>query len=205
MDSKTKRIGVMGGTFDPVHNGHLVLAETVREQFGLDQVLFVPAADPPHKLHREITPAGHRLAMVRLAVETNPHFQVSTVEIDRGGTSYTIDTIRELRNHSEEPVHFYFITGADAIMEILSWKEVETLCSLCFFVAATRSGTDGAKLTAFLESLPTSVRECIHLTRMPSLEISSTDIRQKVSEGRSIRYLLPETVRLYIGNEGLYV
>ena len=204
MEEKIWRIGIMGGTFDPIHYGHLVLAETVRDDFGLDRIIFLPSGDPPHKKHEPVTPAASRLEMVRLAVEGNPGFEVSPMEVERKGYSYTYDTMKAMNALYPDNHQFFFITGADAILEILAWKEVDRLSGLCSFIAATRPGTEIGKLSAFLDSLPESLRSRIHLTQVPPLEISSTGIRKRIRENKSITYLLPPAVEEYIRKEGLY-
>jgi len=200
----TKRIGIMGGTFDPLHYGHLVAAEMARYEFGLAKVVFVPSGSPPHKVGRKITPAEDRLEMVRLAVKDNPFFEVSTVEIQRKGYSYTVDTLRYM--HELYPDHeLFFITGTDAFREIFTWKDVESLLSLSHFIGASRPGFNPQE---FLEQLNEKYPEFLshmHLFDVPALAISSTDIRLRVKEGKPIRYLLPEPVRLYIEKKGLYL
>ncbi len=198
-----KRIAIMGGTFDPIHHGHLITAEAVREAMDIGTMVFIPAAVPPHKLDREVTPAEHRLRMTELATASNPHFRVSDIELRRQGPSYTIDTIRALQKQYPEDTTFYFIIGADAINELTTWHEVDTLITMCHFIAATRQGTsfDAEGLYARFGERG---RAHIHRALTPHIEISSTDIRSRVREGRSIRYLVPQVVREYIEKEGLY-
>lgn len=203
-ETKTRRIGIMGGTFDPIHYGHLVLAETVRDTMGLEQIVFVPAGSPPHKTDAEITPARHRIAMVQRAIRGNPHFVLSTMETERPGTSFTVDTLEQLRGAVPPGTEFYFITGSDALLGILSWKDAGRMADLCHFVAATRPGTSRGHLREFLDTLPDSLRDRIDVIPVPALEISSTEIRRKTREARTIRYLLPESVEDYIRKEGLY-
>ena len=135
-----QRIGIMGGTFDPIHYGHLVTAEQAHYQFNLDKVVFVPSGLPPHKVGKHITSPGHRHMMTVLATTSNPHFEVSSIEVDRVGPSYTIDTVRAFRDRYGDEAGLYFITGADAILEMLEWKDSDTLLELCEFIAATRPG-----------------------------------------------------------------
>ncbi|MCL6478904.1 MAG: nicotinate-nucleotide adenylyltransferase [Peptococcaceae bacterium] len=197
------KIGIMGGTFDPIHYGHLVAAEGARHHFDLEEVIFVPAARPPHKGKRVISDPVHRLNMTVLATGSNINFEVSDVEIKRQGTSYTIDTVRyfhQLLPRSD----IYFITGADAIMEILTWHRVEELLDLCFFIAATRPGYRLENLSVSLKELPSRCIEKITVMEVPALAISSTDIRDRVSKGMPIKYLLPEEVENYIYYNGLY-
>lgn len=197
------KLGVMGGTFDPVHYGHLVVAEGVRYEYRLDKVIFVPAGRPPHKRDRPISGSEHRLAVTALAVASNPFFEVSDLEIKRHGLSYTYDTIRELQD-VYHPDAVYFITGADAVLELLSWHRFPELLARCRFVAATRPGHNPESLAARLRLLPASLAERIVAFEVPALAISSSDIRRRVSEGRPIKYLLPESVEEYVLSSGLY-
>ncbi len=196
------RIGLMGGTFDPVHYGHLFAAEEARERCGLETVYFIPCNLPPHKEVSDLTPAEDRFNMVHLATASNPSFCASRVELERGGRSYTIDTVREFRAGLGEQSEIYFITGADAIREIMTWRDNEELASLCRFVAVTRPGYELNDLKA---RLSLNLVQSIEIVHVRGLEISSTDIRRRVAEGRSIRYLTPPEVALYIANQGLYV
>lgn len=203
MKAVTRRIGILGGTFDPIHVGHLMTAEAVRDEFGLDKVIFVPAAVPPHKMDQQVTEARHRYLMTVLATTSNPHFDVSSIEMDRPGPSYTIDTIYELRRQYGENTDLFFITGADAIAEIPTWDRIEELLGLCQFIAATRPG--------FLPNVD-NIKEYfgelgnarIHRLETPELEISSTNIRDRLKRGFSIKYIVPPAVEDYIYKEGLY-
>ena len=204
MTGKAKRRGIMGGTFDPIHYGHLVTAEGARYTFGLDQVLFLPSGRPPHKRDAQVSDAEHRYMMTVLATLTNPYFEVSRLEIDRGGISYTIDTLRALREQLGPETELFFITGADAIFDIASWKDSDECLALAHFVAATRPGFS-------LEDLPESTRQWVarhqerfHMLQVPAMAISSTEIRQRVREGCSIRYLVPEPVEHYVRRQRLY-
>jgi len=200
-----RRVGIMGGTFDPIHNGHLVTAEEARVQFGLAEVIFVPNRHPPHKEPREVTAPEHRYLMTFLATVTNPAFTVSRVEIDREGPSYTIDTIEEFRRRLPGD-RLYYITGADAILQVLrgEWEDAERLLGLCDFIAATRPGVtlEGELPRARLARERNL--DNIHVMEIPALAISSTDIRRRVAEGRPIKYLVPEPVENYIVKHGLY-
>ncbi|MBQ5759126.1 MAG: nicotinate-nucleotide adenylyltransferase [Schwartzia sp.] len=203
MKAVTRRIGIMGGTFDPIHVGHLMTAEAVRDEFGLDKVLFIPAAVPPHKLDQQVTDARHRYLMTVLATTSNPHFDVSSIEMDRPGPSYTIDTIYELRRQYGENTDLFFITGADAIAEIPTWDRIEELLGLCQFIAATRPGflPNVDNIKEYFGELG-SAR--IHRLETPELEISSTNIRDRLKRGFSIKYIVPPAVEDYIYKEGLY-
>lgn len=198
------RLGIMGGTFDPIHYGHLVTAEAVRDEFKLDKVIFVPAGNPPHKVKRKVTDKKHRYLMTILATITNPFFEVSSIEIDREGYTYTIDTIKEFKKMYGEKTLFYFITGADAVLEILTWKNADELLRLCYFVAATRPGIEGNKIDQELDKIRRLYGDVIYKVTVPSLAISSTDIRERVAKGRPIKYLLPEPVERYIQKYKLY-
>ncbi|GAB6180035.1 nicotinate-nucleotide adenylyltransferase [Desulfotomaculum defluvii] len=196
-------ICLMGGTFDPIHYGHLVVAEEVRQRFHLDKVVFIPAGKPPHKRNQTISDAQHRVNMTRLATSSNPYFEVSTIEVDRQGFSYTVDTVDQLRR-SFQVDKIYFITGADAVLEILTWKDVEKLLSMTNFIAATRPGYDLNNLKETLKSLPDPFIKKILPLEVPALSISSSDIRRRVREGRSFKYLLPESVEKYIYKNNIY-
>lgn len=196
--------GLMGGTFDPIHYGHLVTAEEARVEFGLKKVVFIPSGKPPHKEERPITPAQHRYIMTSLAVATNPFFEVSRVEVDRRGYSYTYETVKHFREVFGPEAEIFFITGADALLEILTWRNIDALMSSCQFIGATRPGYGMGDLNGFQARLNPEYRSRIHLLEVPALAISSTDIRQRVKAGRSIKYLLPEAVERYIMNTRLY-
>lgn len=203
MQRNNKRIGLMGGTFDPVHYGHLVTAEEARCQFGMEKVIFIPAGKPPHKTRKNISQPRHRLEMTWRAVGSNPDFTVSDQEIKREGLSYTVDTIQAFREQYEG-WDIYFITGADAVLEILTWKKVEELLRKCCFVAASRPGFRLESMGEELTRLPAECTGRIKTLEVPALAISSTNIRQRVRDGRPIRYLLPEAVKDYIYRHGLY-
>ena len=200
---KAKRIGIMGGTFDPIHYGHLVAAEAAREAFCLEKIIFVPAGIPPHKVQEEVTPARHRYLMTLLAIMSNPYFEISRVDLERGGVTYTVDTLADLKKEFSEAI-IYFITGADAILEILSWKSPAQVMSMADFIAVTRPGYDLDQLSETLGSFYSEFQEQIHILEIPPVGISSTALRRRLKEGRSVRYLVPETVVTYIENRGLY-
>ncbi|HEX9376620.1 MAG TPA: nicotinate-nucleotide adenylyltransferase [Actinomycetota bacterium] len=189
----------MGGTFDPIHHGHLLTAEEARWQFGLDEVVFVPTGQPWMKEDRKVSPAEERYLMAVIATSANPRFSVSRLEIERDGPTYSVDTLRALRNERGD-VELFFVTGADAMLEIFQWKDPEEALSLAHFIAATRPGYD---LSAFERGAPTE-HPNVSVMPIPALAISSTDIRERVSRGRPIRYLVPEGVRTYIEKAGLY-
>jgi nicotinate-nucleotide adenylyltransferase len=187
------RLGVLGGSFDPIHFGHLILGETAREQLGLDKVMYITAGNQWRKEGRDVAVAEHRLAMVRLAVEGNSAFEVSTMEIDRDGPTYTVETLAQL--HAElSGVEISFIVGADALADMPHWKDPERIFELATVCAAGRRG-DGSE----------SADERVTRIDMPEVEISSTDIRDRVREGKSIKYLVPDAVEQYVREQGLYV
>ncbi|HOA86330.1 MAG: nicotinate-nucleotide adenylyltransferase [Microbacteriaceae bacterium] len=187
------RIGVMGGTFDPIHHGHLVAASEVADSFGLDEVVFVPTGEPWHK--DGVSPSEHRYLMTVVATASNPSFTVSRVDIDRAGTTYTIDTLRDLR--AERPdADLFFITGADAITQILAWKDHEDLWDLAHFVAVSRPGH-----VLSIDGLPS---DRVSQLEVPALAISSTDCRERVREDRPVWYLVPDGVVQYINKYDLY-
>ena len=194
------RLGLMGGAFDPIHFGHLFIAQAAKEKFGLDKVLFIPAGRPPHKCRKGSAGQDDRFNMTALAIASNPDFEISSMEIERQGLSYSVDTVAALLEKYGEETEIYFITGADAILEVATWHEAEKLRKLCRFIAATRPGFDLDRLAA----LPLPWRMRISQMETPLLEISSTDIRKRVEEGRTIKYLLPEAVEKYIYEHRLY-
>jgi len=209
-EKKHLKIGIMGGTFNPIHYGHLVTAEEALKQFGLDKVVFIPTGKPPHKTSGILAGAEDRYLMTVIATASNRDFFVSRIEIDRKGKSYTIDTLRQLKEVFKDRVTLYFITGADAILEILSWKDTHEIFNLCRFIAATRPGYETAKI-ADLEkklfekiSLLKKTEDYVFLMEIPALAISSTDIRERIRTGRPINYLLPESVCNYLLKHGLY-
>ncbi|PKQ36972.1 MAG: nicotinic acid mononucleotide adenylyltransferase [Actinobacteria bacterium HGW-Actinobacteria-1] len=196
---KKLRLGIMGGTFDPIHYGHLVTAEEALVQFNLDRVVFMPTGVPVRKTHRSVTSAEHRYLMTVIATASNPDFEVSRLEIDRPGTTYTVDTIQALRDLYGPQAELYFITGADAVWDILTWKDSAELAGACTFIAATRPGFD---LGRFSEERERGIQ--METMEVPALAISSTDIRARFADRRPVRYLLPEAVSAYISKNGLY-
>ena len=198
----TTRLGIVGGTFDPIHIGHLVAAEEARVQFSLDRVIFMPAGQPAFKDLSEVTEAEHRYLMAVLATAANPDFDVSRLEIERPGPTYTVDTLVALAGEYGADAELFFVTGADAVWEILAWKDAERVAELATFIAATRPGYDlDAAVRAHQEA---ASRFRIEYMEVPALAISSTDLRRRVAESRPIRYLTPEPVVSYIAKYGLY-
>ena len=201
--SDLKKIGIMGGTFDPIHYAHLATAEFIRTKYKLDKILFIPSGNPPHKTDRYVMDKNHRYNMVLLSTMTNENFEVSSMEIDKVGKSYTVDTLRELKNIYPDS-KIYFITGADAICDIESWRDVEENFRLATFIAATRPGISLIKAQEKIEKLINKYNADIITVYVPSLDISSTYIREQIKENKSIRYLIPENVEKYIYEKGLY-
>lgn len=198
-----RRLGIMGGTFDPIHYGHLVAAETARDELGLDNVLFIPTGIPPHKINRRVTDANLRFAMVEMSIRNNKYFKVSRVEIERAGPTYTIDTLRILHSlFPEQELHF--ITGTDALRELFTWREPEEIIKLARIIGASRPGYEShGLLKSIYRKYPFTMNKISQL-EIPALAISSTDIRSRVHKKRSIRYLLPDEVRLFIKENKLY-
>ncbi|GAB3060967.1 nicotinate-nucleotide adenylyltransferase [Sediminivirga luteola] len=186
----------MGGTFDPIHNGHLVAASEVAARFDLDSVVFVPTGQPWQKSHRMVTSAENRYLMTVIATASNPRFFVSRVDVDRPGATYTIDTLRDLRAEYGDGVELFFITGADALSQILTWKNVDEMFSLAHFVGVTRPGHELSST-----GLPTGK---VSLLEVPALAISSTDCRRRVQEGLPVWYLVPDGVVQHIAKHELY-
>lgn len=201
--NKAYALGIMGGTFDPIHMGHLAVAEQARDVLGLDAVVFMPAGRQPYKIDQDQLAAEKRLEMCRLAVLDNDDFDVSPLEVERDGITYTIDTLRTVRAHYPSNVKLYFIAGADSIATLADWKDARELSQLASFVGINRPGTKLIGDKAIKKSLQEAgfTVEFIHA---PSLDISSTDLRRRIAQGGSIRYLVPEPVRLVIEAEDLY-
>jgi nicotinate-nucleotide adenylyltransferase len=191
-----RRIGIMGGTFDPIHHGHLVAASEVATRFLLDEVVFVPSGQPWQKVGYEVSPAEDRYLMTVIATASNPRFQVSRVDIDREGPTFTVDTLRDLRALYGPKVDLFFITGADALDKILSWKDADQIFELAHLVGVTRPGFElsDAHLPA----------DSVSLVQVPAMAISSTDLRVRVASGQELWYLVPDGVVQYIAKRQLY-
>ncbi|MEQ8790355.1 MAG: nicotinate-nucleotide adenylyltransferase [Pirellulaceae bacterium] len=199
------RLGIFGGSFDPVHFGHLLLAESCREQCRLDEVWFVPAAVPPHKQEDERTEAKHRVEMLELAIAGNPAFRVSTLELDRGGVSYTVSTLAAIGEQQPE-AELFLLVGGDSLRDLATWREPERICRLATPAAVGRVGSPPADYSS-LEPIVSAERLAHirrHAVEMPLVDLSSTDIRRRIAAGRSIRYMTPRAVEMYISQHGLY-
>ena len=194
--SERKRLGVMGGTFDPIHHGHLVAASEVQSWFDLDEVVFVPTGQPWQKVDREVAAAEDRYLMTVIATASNPRFSVSRVDLDRSGPTYTVDTLRDIRSERGPGWDLYFITGADALAQILSWRDLDELFDLAHFVGCTRPG-HMLSSTGLPEGKVT-------LVEVPALAISSTECRVRVRQGEPIWYLVPDGIVQYISKRHLY-
>ncbi len=194
-DRARQRIGIMGGTFDPIHHGHLVAASEVQDYVDLDQVVFVPAGQQPFKVDQVIAPAEHRYLMTVIATASNPRFTVSRVDIDRAGVTYTIDTLQEIRQQFPD-ADLFFITGADALSQIFEWRQPERLFEMAHFIGVTRPGHRLSDM-----GLP---GEHVTLLEIPAMAISSTNCRDRVAAGQPVWYLVPDGVVQYINKHGLY-
>jgi nicotinate-nucleotide adenylyltransferase len=199
------RLGLFGGSFDPVHYGHLLLAECCREQCRLDAVWFVPAAVPPHKQDQTLSPAADRIEMLKLAIGGHDVFDVYTGEIDRGGVSYTVDTLAQL--HEESPdTELFFLMGADSLADLPTWREPQKICDLAIPIVVRRAGSPEPDDSALAKFMPPErlaiARE--HRVEMPVIDLSATEIRRRVATGKGIRYRTPRAVEKYIEAQGLY-
>lgn len=198
MERRARRVGIMGGTFDPIHHGHLVAASEVQAWYDLDEVIFVPTGTPWQKAQREVSPAEDRYLMTVIATASNPRFSVSRVDIDRGGPTYTIDTLRDMRVLRPE-AELFFITGADALAQILTWQDASRVFELARFVGCTRPGTTIDDAT--LAGLPA---DRVTIVEVPALAISSTECRERALNGEPVWYLVPDGIVQYIAKRGLY-
>ncbi len=199
-----KNIGIMGGTFDPIHYGHLILAQTAMEKFSLDCVWFMPSKTPPHKSDEQITPTEHRIEMTTLAVKDNPKFKLSLFEMERDGYTFTYETLQLLKKDYPN-TKFYFIMGADSVYTFHKWREPGIIASLCTILAANRSHEVDDTFLHQLEVIKKTYQADIRLLEIPAIEISSSEIRCKQESGQSIRYITPKNVVDYIETHGLYL
>jgi nicotinate-nucleotide adenylyltransferase len=186
------KIGILGGTFNPIHIGHLILAEEAREKLGLDKVIFVPAYQPPHKDNSDIAQAGARFTMIKLAIKGNKNFEVSDIEIKRNGRSYTIDTIKEFKLKYPKD-DLYFIIGSDLLKYLNDWKDLGEIIKMVKFIVATRPGYPLEKIPSYIKTIP-----------IRAVDVSGFEVRECIEENKSFRYLVPEAVCDYISRKGLY-
>lgn len=197
-------IGVFGGTFDPIHNGHLQIAEVARERLNLAVVLFIPAGQPWLKQDRPLSAAEHRMQMVGLALEDKPYFKASATEVERTGPSYTVDTLLDMQSHLDADDSLFFILGWDSLAELPKWHEPSKILEICYLVVAPRPGYRRPNLRALNSSIPSISRRVVFLNG-PQIDISASDIRERVAQGLSVRHLVPEAVNQYIRQHGLYM
>ncbi|MBZ0298217.1 MAG: nicotinate-nucleotide adenylyltransferase [Anaerolineae bacterium] len=195
------RVGILGGTFDPPHIGHLILGEYAADALGLARLLYIPAADPPHKQHEKKTPVEHRLAMLRLALVDNPRFELSRVDLDRAGPHYSLDTVRIVRQQYPQ-AEIYFVMGGDSLRDLPEWHRPTEFIQLCKLAVMSRPGAEVSP--DMHEAVLPGLAQRVVMIAAPQIEISSTDIAQRLSEGRSVRYLLPDSVRAYVQQNHLY-
>ncbi len=198
-----RKIGIIGGTFNPIHVGHLIIAEMAFEQYELDKVLFMPASQPPHKIGEPIEEDVYRVAMVELAINDNPHFDLSLLEINRQGLSYTAMTMEQLADEYKE-TEFYFIVGGDSIDAIETWREPGKILRLCHMVACIRNQLDTERLDQQIEYLNQKYQTRVYKLEVPKIDISSTVIRERLKSHNSVKYLVPDNVIDYIKKHGLY-
>jgi nicotinate-nucleotide adenylyltransferase len=188
-----QKIGLLGGTFDPIHIGHLLMARTAQEMTGLDKVIFIPSCVPPHKKSPTLFSAMDRLKMVRLAIKANPAFEVSDFEIRKGGRSYSVDTVRHFHESLPTSARLFFIVGGDAVKELDTWKNIAEIKAMCSFISVNRPGypRDEARLE-------------YHAVTMNGIEMSSTEIRKRIQQGKTVQYLVPDSILRYIKRHHLY-
>nr|WP_308741931.1 nicotinate-nucleotide adenylyltransferase [uncultured Anaerocolumna sp.] len=197
------KVGIMGGTFNPIHMAHLILAESAYEQLQLDKILIMPSKKPPHKLHEPIVSDHHRKEMVKLAIEGNPHFELSLMELEREGITYTADTLRQLAKDFPEN-EYYFILGWDSLQQIEKWRDPDVILRLSHIVAAGRYRSPKDKIEQQAHHLEEMYHGKIHLLEIPNMDLSSEMLREHIKEGKSIRYYVPSQVAQYIQEHGLY-
>ncbi len=198
-----KKVGIMGGTFNPIHIGHLMAAEAARDEFSLDEVLFIPTGHPPHK-NGEVAPSEYRLAMAKLAIQSNPYFNLSSIETDREGTTYTVDTLRLLLKQYPENYSFYYIIGGDTLMELDTWRQFDRVSTMCSFIVYKRPGISVEEMELKAKELTERFSANILYSKGSAVDVSSTDIREKLKKDKTVRYLIPDSVLYYINRNNLY-
>ena len=202
-DAEPSRLGIYGGSFDPIHLGHLLLAETCRETCSLDDVWFLPCANPPHKPEGSLTPGKQRVEMIELAIAGHPGFGVCRSELERSGPSFTVDTLRQL--HRQYPAkELFFLMGADSLADLPLWREPQAILELAQIVAVNRGHRAPPDLDLLTKELGSLVQDRIQLITMPAIDISATELRQRIQNHRSTRYRVPRAVEAYIAQQGLY-
>ena len=205
MDVKRKKIGIMGGTFDPIHVGHLILGEKAHEQLGLDKVWFMPSGNPPHKRNREGRASDEqRVEMVKRAISGNPHFELSLIEMNENGYTYTYRTLETLKQQNPDR-DYYFIIGADSLYNFATWKEPARICGACTIVAASRNHIPAHSLDQQMTYLSQQYKGCFIRLDTMNIDVSSQDLRRWLKEGRSLRYYVPDDVIAYIRNNHIYM
>lgn len=203
MDNKVKKVGIMGGTFNPIHMGHLIIAQEAYETYGLDEVLFVPSGISYMKDQSEILDAKTRVRLTGLAIEDNPHFALSTIEIERDGNSYSYETLETLRKQNPQ-TEYYFVVGSDSLFALENWKHPEILLPSCTMLVAVRNGVSMEDMEEHAKYLEDKFGGCIRLLTTPNIEISSTMIRERIQSGKDVKYFLPDSVLDYIHKNSLY-
>lgn len=198
-----KKVGILGGTFDPIHVAHLILAENAWQQFQLDTVLIMPSGEPPHKAEKEVTPASHRIRMLQLAIDDNKHFKLSTVEVERTGKTYTAETLSELCKYNPD-CEYYFIIGADSLFQLEKWYHPEIIMSHAVLLAAVREQMEVPELEDKIADLKDRYGARIYLLHTPNMSLSSSMIRERIARGESIKYLVSKDVEKYIYQNKLY-
>lgn len=199
------KLGILGGTFNPVHYGHLLMAERAREALGISKIIFMPTGNPPHKDLKTVATADDRLKMVELAVGNDDNFIVSKLEIDREGKTYTVDTLKQLKAQYGEDTQIFFIIGADVLMDLPKWRSAGEVANLCKFAAIQRAGYNKEEFAKQAQYLYEEFGAEIEEVEMPIIDISSTDIRSRLSDNLSIKFMLPDNVIKYIVEKGLYL
>lgn len=197
------KVGIMGGTFNPIHFGHLIIAENAFDYYNLNYVIFIPSGDPPHKKEQEIISKEHRLIMTSLGIEDNNHFDVSKIEVDKKGYSYTVETLLDFKKENPNNT-YYFIIGSDSLFQLTTWKNSELLFTLCHFIVALREDYNLDEVKNVMLELEEQYKAKIHLLPMPIIEISSSEIRNRVKDGKTIKYFVPKDIEHYIYTNNLY-